>query len=74
MHTEPRRSFLGRKEKTMKVHINYLYLYARKLTELKNELLHLQDIAEVTADLDDATDLHNALEELRVVVDSLPLA
>lgn len=58
----------------MKLHINYLHIYTKKLTELKNELLHLQDTAEVTADIDDAIALHNALEELRIVVDNLPLA
>lgn len=58
----------------MKLHINYLHTYEKQITQLKDELLHLQDIAEVTANIDDAEALSKALEELKIVVDNLPLA
>lgn len=58
----------------MKLHINYLHTFTKKANELRNELLHLQDIAEVTADLEQVEELSKALEELKLVVDNLPLA
>jgi chlorite dismutase len=58
----------------MKVHIGYLSEYTKKLSALKNELLDLQDKYEVTADIDEVEELSEVLEELRFVVDNLPLA
>ena len=58
----------------MKFHINYLYAYKKQVNQLKEELLHLQDVAEVTADIDDVEALSKSLEELKIVVDNLPLA
>ena len=58
----------------MKLHINYLHIYTKKAKELRNELLHLQDIADVTATLGDAEEFSQALEDLKLVVDNLPLA
>lgn len=57
----------------MKIEICYLHIYTKQITELKNELLHLQDVAEVTADIDSVQDLSTALAELKAVVDNLPL-
>ena len=45
----------GRKGFTMeniKIHINYLDVYAKQLSQLTNELLGMQDKYDVTADLD----------------------
>ena len=61
-------------EKKVKLELNYLYHFTAKANNLKNELLSLQDMAEVTADLDDVQALSTALEELKQVVDTLPLA
>jgi hypothetical protein len=58
----------------MELHINFLHIHTKNIKQLTNELLHLQDIAEVTADADDAEELSKALEELKTVVDNLPLA
>ena len=58
----------------MKLHINYLYLYTKKITQLTNELLDMRDKYEVTADLEQAEELSAALKELKLVVDTLPLA
>lgn len=57
-----------------KLHINYLDAYSKQIRQLTDELLHLQDIAEVTADLDGVERLSSALEQLKAVVDNLPLA
>ena len=58
----------------MNLHINFLNIHTKNIKQLTNELLHLQDIAEVTADLDQAEELMQALEELKTVVANLPLA
>lgn len=58
----------------IKLHINYLHIYTKKINQLKNELLSLQDEAEITADLEQAEELSKALEELKLVIDTLPLA
>ena len=58
----------------MRLHINFLHTYAKQFNQLKDELLHLQDIATVTADIDDVEALSKALEELKIVVDNLQLA
>ena len=58
----------------MEICISYLSEYAKKLSRLKNELLAMQDKYEVTADIDDVEELSNVLEELKTVVDNLPLA
>ena len=58
----------------MKLHINYLHIYTRKINQLKSELLRLQDEAEITADLEQVTEFSEALAELKFVIDTLPLA
>lgn len=58
----------------MDLQINYLHIYTKKAEQLKNELLHLQDVANVTADINDVEKFSKALEELKFVVDNLPLA
>jgi len=57
----------------MRIHINYLYLYTKKITQLTSELLEMQDKYEVTADLEQAEQLSAALSELKTVIDNLPL-
>ena len=57
----------------MKIHIDYLSKYTKNLCQLKNELLSMQDKYEVTADIDDVEELSKVLEELKTVVDNLPL-
>ena len=67
----------GRKGFTMKnikIHINYLDVYAKQLSQLTNELLGMQDKYDVTADLDQIERLSSQLEQLKAVVDTLPLA
>lgn len=58
----------------MEVHITYLDYYTKQLTHLVNELLDTQDRYDVTADLEQVEKLSNVLEELKTVVDNLPLA
>lgn len=55
-------------------HINYLDVYAKQLSQLTNELLGMQDKYDVTADLDQIERLSSQLEQLKAVVDTLPLA
>ena len=67
----------GRQGFTMeniKIHINYLDVYAKQLSQLTNELLGMQDKYDVTADLDQIERLSSQLEQLKAVVDTLPLA
>lgn len=54
--------------------INYLDVYAKQLSQLTNELLGMQDKYDVTADLDQIERLSSQLEQLKAVVDTLPLA
>lgn len=64
----------GRKGFTMeniKIHINYLDVYAKQLSQLTNELLGMQDKYDVTADLDQIERLSSQLEQLKAVVDTL---
>lgn len=63
----------GRKGFTME-NINYLDVYAKQLSQLTNELLGMQDKYDVTADLDQIERLSSQLEQLKAVVDTLPLA
>lgn len=56
------------------IHIDYLDVYSKQLSQLTDELLELQDNAEVTADLEQVERLSSQLEQLKAVVDSLPLA
>lgn len=58
----------------IKIHINYLDVYAKQLSQLTNELLGMQDKYDVTADLDQTERLSSQLEQLKAVVDTLPLA
>ena len=58
----------------MNIHITYLDEYAKKLERLANELLDMQDKYEVTADLEQAERLSNALAHLKTVIDTMPLA
>lgn len=58
----------------MKIHINYLHVYTKKIKHLTHELLTIQDIAETTADLEQAEELSKALEELKQIIDTLPHA
>ena len=57
----------------MKVHITYLDVYTKQLSQLTNELLGMQDKYEVTADLEQVERLSSVLEDLKLVVDTLPL-
>ena len=58
----------------IKIHINYLDVYAKQLSQLTNELLGMQDKYDVTADLDQIERLSSQLDQLKAVVDTLPLA
>ena len=58
----------------MKVHITYLDVYTKQLSQLTNELLEMQDKYEVTADLEQVERLSSVLEDLKKVIDTLPLA
>ena len=58
----------------IQLHINYLYIYTKKIQQLTNELLDMQDKYDITADIEQAEQLSAALEELKLVVDTLPLA
>ena len=58
----------------MNVHISYLSEYTKNLSRLKDKLLDMQDKYEVTADIDQVEELSKVLEELKLVVDNLPLA
>lgn len=58
----------------VKIHISYLHIYTEQLSDMAHELLHLQDKYDVTADSEDVESLRKALEELKAVVDNLPLA
>ena len=55
----------------IKIHINYLDVYAKQLSQLTNELLGMQDKYDVTADLDQIERLSSQLEQLKAVVDTL---
>lgn len=57
----------------MKIHINYLNIYAKQLSQLTNELLDMQSKYEVTADREGVESLSNQLEQLKAIVDNLPL-
>lgn len=57
----------------MNVHITYLDVYTKQLTQLVNELLHAQDEYDVTADAEQVEKLSSVLEDLKAVVDNLPL-
>lgn len=57
-----------------KIHIDYLDVYSKQLSQLTDELLGLQDRGEVTADLEQVERLSSQLEQLKAVVDNLPLA
>ena len=58
----------------MRIHITYLDVYTKQLSHLTNELLDMQDKHEVTADLEQVERLSSVLEDLKKVVDTLPLA
>lgn len=58
----------------VKVHINYLDVYSRQLSHLTDVLLETQDEYEVTADIAQVERLSAQLEQLKAVVDNLPLA
>lgn len=60
--------------KRTRIHISYLDVYSKQLSQLTNELLFLQDKYEVTADLEQVERLSSQLEQLKTVVDNLPLA
>lgn len=60
--------------KKPRIHINYLDVYSKQLSQLIEELLGLQDEAKVTADLEQVERLSSQLEQLKTVVDNLPLA
>lgn len=60
--------------KKERIHINYLDVYSKQLSQLTDVLLGLQDKAEVTADLEQVERLSSQLEQLKTVVDNLPLA
>lgn len=60
--------------KDKRIHISYLDVYSKQLSQLTDELLFLQDKYEVTADLEQVERLSNQLEQLKTVVDNLPLA
>lgn len=57
-----------------RIHIDYLDVYSKQLSQLTDELLGLQNRGEVTADLEQVERLSNQLEQLKTVVDNLPLA
>lgn len=58
----------------VRVHITYLEVYTKQLNQLTNELLDMQDKYEVTADLEQVERLSGVLDDLKRVVDTLPLA
>ena len=60
--------------KEKRIHISYLNVYSKQLSQLTNELLFLQDKYAVTADLEQVERLSNQLEQLKTVVDNLSLA
>lgn len=60
--------------KKTRIHINYLDIYSKQLSQLTDELLELQDKAKVTVDLEQVERLSSQLEQLKTVVDTLPLA
>ena len=60
--------------KKERIHINYLDVYSKQLSQLTDELLGLQDKAEVTADLEQVERLSSQLEQLKTVIDNMPLA
>ena len=63
----------GRKVFTMekyKIHLNYLDVYAKQLSQLENELLDRLYKYDVTADLDQVERLSSQLEKLKTVLDT----
>lgn len=51
-----------------KIHLNYLDVYTKRLSQLENELLDMLDKYDVTADLDQVERLSNQLEQLKAVL------
>lgn len=51
-----------------KIHLNYLDVYTKRLSQLENELLDMLDKYDVTADLDQVERLSNQLEQLKDVL------
>ena len=58
--------------KKLKLHINYLPIYLKKVNELTHELEHLQTIAEITTVKKDVENLTKALDELKAVLENIP--
>ena len=58
----------------MRIHISYLESYTRKLNQLSDELLNMQDKYEVTADINQVEELSETLERLKLIIETLPLA
>lgn len=56
------------KMKKYKIHLNYLDVYTKRLSQLENELLDMLDKYDVTADLDQVERLSNQLEQLKSVL------
>lgn len=57
-----------------KIHINYLDAYTKQLSQLTSELVDMRDKYDVTVDLDQVERLSSQLEQLKAVVNTLPLA
>ena len=53
-----------------KIHLNYLDVYAKQLSQLENELLDMLNKYDVTADLDQVERLSSQLEKLKTVLDT----
>ena len=53
-----------------KLHLNYLDVYAKQLSQLENELLDMLNKYDVTADLDQVERLSSQLEKLKTVLDT----